>query len=189
MKRNPKRPINIENLNGSFNVSMDPTALDTPERIIEYCQKMGFIDGDVTDIESLITQNNELSLVRKDLGIYDAYIKKISENNYEIAINSKHHKNRQRFSMAHEYIHYQVHRSKIESMPEGEQILHRSEDRDPIEYQANEYAAQILMPTIAFKQKSLELDYSASKLSEAFQVSLQAVRIKAEKLGLPVHGG
>lgn len=179
-----KRPINsvkLEDFGIQPNVS--PNALDTIDRIIQYCRELGFIDGDVTDIERLIRDNDELELVYRDLGHLDAAIEKVQENKYIISINSKHPVRRQRFSMAHEYAHYQLHRNHLESLASGEQILHRSADRDPREYQANRLAGEILMPADRFVESMIDLNLSASALAERFEVSLQATRMRAKEVG------
>lgn len=167
---------------------VDVTNLDSPERIISYAQKNGYCNGACTDIERLISDNPELELDFADLGQNDARIIKVAEKRYRITVNSKHPKSRQRFSMAHEYIHYQMHRDKLAQMPDGEQILHRNEERNPIEYEANAGAADILMPKEVFMQVLKETNGKIGKMAEAFQVSTLALRYRAKNLDIPGHG-
>lgn len=188
MRKRPNRPIDSSIFNTAEIQTFDVAALDTPERILAYCRKKGFISGNSTNIENLIKDNPRLTLAYEELGENDAYIKETGDNQYRVVINSRHPKKRQKFSMVHEYVHYQVHRSEIEKMPHGEKILHRSEERDRIEYQANQYAAEILMPEEVFRRVVHEKNGNISKISDDFGVSQLAVRYRAKLLGISGHG-
>lgn len=188
MKKRPSRPIDPSVLAGNnFGSALDPTALDTPERIIEYFRENEFIKNGQTDIEGVIKDNPEIELTYEDLGDDDAYIMKIGEGRFRIAVNSSHHKNRQRFSMAHEYVHYQLHRDRISTKPEGERVLYRNAERNPIEFQANQVAGELLMPEDEFRIQVKKLSGDVQRISEVFSVSPGAVRIRAEKLGWQVY--
>lgn len=187
MRKAPIRPI--PEAKKDQLLTLDASNLDTPERVIQYCINRGLIKECITDIEALINSDEKLILVYKDLGNLDAHLKLLDdENKYEIAINSKHAKTRQRFSMAHEYAHYLLHKKLIHTMTEGEQILHRSEERNPIEYQANQFASDILMPETTFKEQVKQLEGNISHLAKAFNVSQIAVRYRAKSLGMSGHG-
>lgn len=188
MKKRPNRPIDRAIFNAGQDQALDAAALDTPERVLAYCRDHGYIDGNATNIRSVIEGNPELTLEFEDIGEYDAFIEKTHDDHYRIVINNKHSLNRQRFSMAHEYVHYQVHREQIESMPHGERILHRSEERDRVEYQANQYAAEILMPELAFKQVARASNGDITIIAREFNVSALAVRYRAKSLGIVGHG-
>lgn len=188
MRKRPNRPIDRTLFQAGKEESLNAGALDTPERVLAYCQDQGLIDGNATNIQGLIEGNPELSLDFENIGEYDAYIEKTDEKHYRIVINSKHSPTRQRFSMTHEYVHYQVHRQEIKNMPRGERILHRSEERNRIEYQANNYAAEILMPELAFLQISRAKNGDISEIAKEFRVSPLAVRYRARTLGIAGHG-
>lgn len=184
MRKSPNRPINIESRNPALIVSATADVLDTPERILDYCQKKGYINGNQTDIRALIEGDEKLILSFEDLDGYDAYIQKMDDGRYKIAVNRKHPETRQRFSMAHEYIHYQMHRDHIERMPIGERILHRDEQRNSIEYQANRYAAEILMPEETFFAVMHECNGDIAAMAAALGVSVAALRYRADALGV-----
>jgi Zn-dependent peptidase ImmA (M78 family) len=188
MKKRPSRPIDKKIFGNEEKLRIDPTTLDTPERVLAYCQTQGFIKRDATDIESVIKKNENLSLSFEDMGINDASIKKISENKYHITINSRHSKTRQAFSMAHEYAHYQLHRDELAGLAGGEQILHRNEEKNKIEYQANQFAAEILMPESTFKIVVKAKNGDISEIAKEFLVSPLAVRYRAKSLGMGGHG-
>jgi Zn-dependent peptidase ImmA (M78 family) len=112
-----------------------------------------------------------------------------------IAVNDAHHENRQRFTIAHEIGHFQLHNA-------GEQV-HFDEDfrvygrnknsslaTDPQEIEANRFAAELLMP-----QKFLFDDFSGIKgdqeevvarLAKRYKVSPQAMEYRLANLGLLV---
>lgn len=188
MKKRPNRPIDPAVLGTvTFDRDLDATALDTPERILEYFRRKQFIRNGCTSIEDAIRENPELDLAYEDLGDADAYIMKLNDSRFKIAINSRHHKNRQRFSMAHEYAHYQLHREHIGTKPEGERILFRNAERNSIEYQANRVAAQILMPDEEFVDFVKRANGDVRAIATIFDVSPEAVRVRASQLGWAVR--
>jgi Zn-dependent peptidase ImmA (M78 family) len=101
-------------------------------------------------------------------------------------INSLHHPNRQRFTLAHECAHYVLHRERIldavhiDKRYEG---LLRSDISsrgvDPIEIEANQFAAELLVPeNILIGQlegliDDIEDDLFVSRLAKKFKVSSQ----------------
>jgi predicted transcriptional regulator len=164
-----------------------PGLLGSPEQVIEYYSRLGLPVDPAVSIEAIIERDPNLDLVFKDLGGNDAYIKRIENDRFEIAINVKHHPNRQRFSMAHEYAHYLLHRSKIDQMPEGEKILHRNNIRNPIEYQANSFAAELLMPAELVRAAFRESGGSLKRMSDILRVSKESLRYRLSDLGYRIQ--
>lgn len=162
-----------------------PEALDTPERVIQYCISLGLLSpsGSV-NIEELIEADPKLSLVYSDLGDKDAYIMCMPCGSYEIGIHRSHPRNRQRFSMAHEYAHYQLHRNDISTLPEGEKILHRGGERNRREIQANSFASQILMPDSVVRAAFSARLGNVMLIARDLSVSVQALEYRLERLGL-----
>ncbi|WP_392338757.1 ImmA/IrrE family metallo-endopeptidase [Loktanella salsilacus] len=186
MRKAPKRPIK------KLTVAIPPLeidALDTTKRVVDFCIQQGLVDGVSTDIEGLIALDPNLALKKVPLrdGI-DAYIKELSPGRYEIGVNSKHSQTRQKFSMAHEYAHYRLHKDNLAELAEGERILHRSDDWNTIEQQANSFAAEILMPEDQFREEIRRTGGSISELAEKFGVSPLALRYRAKNLGMRGHG-
>lgn len=168
---------------------LDVDALDTTERVINYCIKHNLINGVEVDIERIIELNPHLTLRRTPLpdGI-DAYIRETSSGRFEIGVNSKHSRTRQKFSMAHEFAHYQLHRGNLASFAEGERILHRSDERNTIEYQANNFAAELLMPEDMYRAEVRAAHGDVPTIADRFGVSQLAVRYRAKNLGMRGHG-
>lgn len=160
-----------------------PGLLSSPEEVIKYYSARGLEMDPSINIEDIIRSNEEIILNFKDLGGNDAYIKKLSDSKFEIAVNSKHHPNRQKFSMAHEYAHYLLHRSRIHEMAEGERILHRNGDRNSIEFQANDFAARLLMPEHLVRSAFRSSSGNLKSMAVTLQVSQEALRNRLENLG------
>lgn len=107
-----------------------------------------------------------------------------------IVINRAHHPNRKRFSLAHELGHYLLHRNDGKLFVS---IYRRngisSLATDPKEVEANQFAAELLMPEEAIKQRLVNSTVDASdedfvrKLASEFEVSVQAMSIRLTKLG------
>lgn len=99
-----------------------------------------------------------------------------------IVYNANRDFHRQRFSIAHEIGHFVLpHRSGVYSCMDE-----RSETVEEIE--ANEFAAELLMPEVVFREKWEEYEdnpfHRIGHLSSIFGVSLSAVKIRSEKLRL-----
>jgi Zn-dependent peptidase ImmA (M78 family) len=112
-----------------------------------------------------------------------------------IAVNDTHHENRQRFTIAHEIGHFCLHNPK-EGVHFDEDFLvygrngKSSLASDPQEIEANQFAAELLMP-----QQFLMTDFSSMKgaledivmrLAKKYKVSPQAMEYRLANLGLLV---
>jgi len=111
-----------------------------------------------------------------------------------IGVNALHPKSRQRFTIAHELGHLELHE------PTGIHVDHRflvrrrdehsSKAVDREEIEANSFAAELLMPTSMLEEDlaGFEMDYEDEELTrwlaDRYKVSLQAMAIRLNKLGL-----
>ena len=106
-----------------------------------------------------------------------------------IVVNRENPKQRQRFTLAHEFGHFLLHREP------GDAIFHRdersSQGTDRIEIDANAFAAELLMPADEVRQRVAKLesidllnDSMASELAKEFGVSFQAMSIRLQQLGI-----
>lgn len=107
-------------------------------------------------------------------------IKKTDEGRYIIRVNRHESKNRQRFTLAHELGHYLLHRDQIGDGI-ADDALYRSRLSNALEYEANKFAADLLMPS-AEVHKLLErykhIDNIIDYVSKYFGVSNQAAEIR-----------
>lgn len=114
---------------------------------------------------------------------------------YDIVLNPKHNINRMRFTLAHELSHYFNDKDYLESVGEIQDTSMQATKRwlfrddgtlsDPKirgrDIYANQFAAELLMPEDAFIKKWQEC-YSAEQVARYFEVSNDAVRIRASLL-------
>lgn len=116
-----------------------------------------------------------------------------------IGINSLHHPNRQRFTIAHEIAHLVLHRDLVAAhvhVDKQFRVLMRDTNAylgvDSIEIEANRFAAELLMPRFAIErflnEKSFDLDDEVflERLSSQFKVSKQAMGYRVSSLLEPL---
>jgi len=100
---------------------------------------------------------------------------------YRIIVNREEPKNRQRFTVAHEIAHFIRHRDEV-----GEGIaddtFYRSALSNRMEWEANEMAADILMPWVLIRELTDSGVRDPMELAKKLGVSETAMRIR---LGLP----
>jgi len=111
-----------------------------------------------------------------------------------IGINSLHHPNRQRFSIAHEIAHVVLHKGMEVHVDRTFRVNMRNDVSsraiDPEEIEANRFAAELLMPEhmlvndLRGQEIDLENEAGLKRLAERYRVSLQALTIRLTKLGL-----
>lgn len=118
----------------------------------------------------------------------------IHDNVPIIGINALHAPNRQRFTLAHELAHVLLHQRELERAVHVDRgSLRRdalaAEGVDPIEIEANAFAAELLMPTrlliSALERHPIDLedDSAVSALAKRFRVSDAAMRYRLNSLG------
>lgn len=108
-----------------------------------------------------------------------------------IGVNSLHHPNRQRFTIAHELGHLEMHKEMITSavhVDKGFAGLMRntvsSTGTEQIEIQANQFAAELLMPidklreALANKQSEIDEESPIEEIAKKFKVSKQALEYR-----------
>jgi Zn-dependent peptidase ImmA (M78 family) len=108
------------------------------------------------------------------------------DGRYVIRVNRHEARERQRFTIAHELAHYFLHRSTIDSSPDGimDSVLYRSGEPVHIEFEANRLAADIVMPMAMIGQMlneefgGLVTDVSIEGLASKFDVSRAAMEIR-----------
>ncbi len=113
-----------------------------------------------------------------------------------IGINTLHAPNRQRFTLAHELAHIQLHRAELEHAVHVDRGSLRRDavaasGTDPTEIEANAFAAELLMPRelllaiLDGRSVDLEDDDAVAVLAKRFRVSEAAMRFRLVSLGEP----
>ena len=108
-----------------------------------------------------------------------------------IGVNSLHHPNRQRYTIAHELGHLELHRQLITSevhVDKNFPVLMRdpqsASGTEQVEIQANQFAAELLMPRtlieLAIDKKEFDIDDDGpiAELAKKFRVSKQALEYR-----------
>lgn len=111
-----------------------------------------------------------------------------------IAVNVKHHANRQRFTIAHEFGHFLLHKAEASVFVDDLLVHFRSSasarKADPREVEANHFAACLLMPRKFVRQDlhhaaiDVSDEVSIKRLARKYCVSSQALTIRLVNLGL-----
>lgn len=166
---------------------------------------LGLVDGDVSTPDELrdYAQKNGISLVPLDieelirvLGIglrihplpdqKSGYMR-FENGRWIIGVNSLHHPNRQRFTMAHELGHYILHKDEIGNF-EDTILFRQGSDFTgaPLENEANQFASELLMPENEFRDVVPRLSGQIDDIAKHFQVSSAALKMRGEKLGFRI---
>ena len=107
-----------------------------------------------------------------------------------VLINSTHHTNRQRFSLAHEIGHFVMH--QITGVHMDTKVFLRQDTPNPLharmEREANKFAAELIMPELQVKESWNQIsadfldDNPVAALANQFQVSEGALMIRLKEI-------
>lgn len=151
------------------------------ESMFDYAQHNSLINNNKLNIEDLIGHYN--ILINKEVfpPEVSGKLEKQGEQ-WVIFVNSKHNEARQRYTLAHEFAHYCLHRNDY-SIFEDTAFFRKEENKTMIEYEANQFAAELLMPEKSIKTAISEDVLSLKELAKRFGVSLIAMRNRLIDLG------
>jgi len=158
----------------------EPTLLGDIYDIIEEAKNKRYISEYRVDVESLMNEY-KIEVVKENLpSTISGYLKKEGDI-FVIAVNKKHHIKRQRFTIAHEFAHFCLHQEDDEYFEDT--TFFRKEDDSSLEYKANEFAAELLMPEELFRDAINSGMVKFNDLANAFDVSVLAIKYRAKSLG------
>jgi Zn-dependent peptidase ImmA (M78 family) len=145
------------------------------------------------DVEAAAESLN-LSVVQQDFESSVSAMLVVKDGHGVIGVNTNHHPNRRRFSVAHEIGHYLLHRDSASVFVDAAPVFFRDDTSSAgtaqQEVEANAFAAELLMPAATLRerleQQSVDPydDAAVHRLARAFGVSTQALTIKLVRLGL-----
>lgn len=159
----------------------EPTLLDDVEGIISRMNSEGFVSDGRVNIEDFIRKEGLTILFDENLtASQSGYLKK-GDTDWIIGINSKHNKKRQRFTMAHEFAHYILHRP--DNIYFEDEIFFRDSNITSIEYAANEFASKLIMPEEFIRETISKGKTSLEMLAEMLDVSVLAIKNRVISLG------
>jgi Zn-dependent peptidase ImmA (M78 family) len=165
----------------------EPTLLGNVEDIIKRMNEEGFVIDGRVNIEDYIRKEGITIHYDEDLSSSQSGYLKKGDSNWIIGVNSKHNKKRQRFTMAHEYAHFILH--KPDKIYFEDEIFFRDSNITSIEYAANEFASKILMLEDFIRATVAEGKTSLEKLAEDLDVSVLAIKNRVISLGYRLKNG
>lgn len=102
-----------------------------------------------------------------------------------VGVNELHHPVRQRFTIAHEIAHYVLHR-ELENKFIDQTFARRSVTRDLMEKEADQFAADLLMPADLVRGQVKGGNRALHELAAAFDVSALAMQYRLRALGYKI---
>lgn len=107
------------------------------------------------------------------------------KDGWVVGVNSYHHPNRQRFTIAHELGHFLLHKPKDRHVDIT--FARRAGRRDDMENEADQFAANLLMPEKEVRDAISAGVSSLDRLAAAFGVSVMAAKYRVQSLGYSVR--
>lgn len=110
----------------------------------------------------------------------------IRSGRWVAGVNSFHHVNRKRFTIAHEIAHFLLH-SDGQTEFRDRTFARRANDPSHMEREADQFAADLLMPANDVRKKISSGITSLSALAAQFGVSALAMKYRVQNLGYQVN--
>ncbi len=159
--------------------------LSTPESVLELAKKNNLETNPVNI--SQIAELLRISVRYEPMGDEESgSLRKDKKTGvWVMTVNSLHHPNRQRFTIAHEIAHSILHAANSDLFED--KTFFRNSESNRMEFEANVFAAELLMPRVAFENYIENVSPRVEDIASHFQVSSHAVRIRAKTLGYSGH--
>lgn len=139
------------------------------------------------DIRNVVSKIFGIEIIETDLGReVSGFLERIGSV-WKIYVNKYESESRKRFTIAHELGHFVCHGDKYASSgtSEPDKIFFRDESSlSSQEQEANNFAANLLMPEDVFKDRVNSGVRKIVDLAAEFQLSTAAVKYRAYKLGM-----
>ena len=160
----------------------EPALLKDVDTITAYAKDCGYFEGEIIDLDSTISLFPDLKVEYIPMEPTKSGALFFKDGYWIIQVNVNHNKKRQRFTLAHELGHYILHKERNSDFKDT--IFFRNEILDSMEYSANEFASQLLMPENNIR-KSIEIDNvkNIGTLAELYGVSAAAMKYRILSLG------
>jgi len=164
-----------------------PRAQEKIQRLVSELLKSAGVPRPPVPVET-IAENLEIQIrfEAAEDNLSGALIRKPRE--VVIGVNSAHHPNRQRFTIAHEIGHFILHKGIKLHVDEDFRVNLRDGSASREEIEANAFAAELLMPTEYITHDTKRYDRidqaTIQRLARRYQVSQKAMEIKLTNLGL-----
>ena len=171
-----------QRINNNSSKYQEPELITGVEDILKMAAEKGLYSGSSLNIEAVIKTFPDIELCYEQMPPhYSGYFRNVN-GKWVIGINQLHHKNRKRYTLAHELGHYILHKEKSVNIVDT--TFFRNNEADSVEYMANEFAAKLLMPE--GKVRDLVNNQgikNIGELAEKFEVSASAMKYRIISLG------
>lgn len=156
-----------------------------PEKLLEYAAQEGIEINpiDIVGVASSLGIKLRYEAMEDDAS---GKLERSESGTWYMHINSLHHPNRQRFTIAHEIAHRFLHGDIQNEF--ADRIFFRNGELSVMESEANRYAASLLMPHENFRYFIANHSSKVEDIATHFGVSSLAVRYRAKSLGFSGHG-
>ena len=162
----------------------EPDLLVGVDSIIKKAREDGLYSGDILKIEDLIPKLGDIKIEYKSMEPGLSGSLNFQDGKWIICVNKNHNIKRQRFTIAHELGHFMLHKDKNVEFKDS--TFFRSNALDSIEYNANEFAARLLMPEEIVRQLISEGIKNIGELAARFKVSSAAMKYRVLSLGYKI---
>jgi Zn-dependent peptidase ImmA (M78 family) len=171
--RKRQRNSNVENPNSAFSI-------DSPEQLRHLTlDKVGFGEDILCAIARVFSIRVEYIPLELEASGTLSYDQNIDQ--WLITINSLHHPKRQRFTFAHELAHFFLHRNQ--QFDFSDTVFFRADNvKSRIEFEANNFAGALLMPKDEFIDYVKNTSNNIEDISNKFNTSAMAVKVRADVL-------
>lgn len=160
----------------------EPEMLADLDSIRKKANDGGYVDDYRLDVEKFIKENFDDIKVEETALASDVSGKLEFKNGvWVMTVNSQHPIVRQRYTLGHELGHYLNHRDSVKSFEDT--VYFRSKQKSSMEYMADQFAAQLLMPEDDIKKLVGEGVKTVKEMASRFEVSLEAMKYRLEELG------
>lgn len=149
-------------------------------------------------IAALVQRAKAVIRFRPFEGDLSGMVHRAADGTAVIGVNAAHSPTRKRFTIAHELGHLLLHADESFHIDERLPIAYRNDESskavDPREVEANQFAAELLMPQQFLQRDVAQLGSAAldevdvETLADRYEVSVQAMQIRLAKLGFAVFG-
>lgn len=175
-----QRPIRSNNV--AERQYEEPALFKDVATITEYAASQGFYQDSQIDLDKTIGMFPDIKIEYVPMGPTQSGQLKYVNGVWTISINRDHNKKRQRFTLAHELAHYILHKEKNSEFKDA--VFFRDEVLDSMEFKANEFASELLMPENLVRNTIDNQGIrNIGQLADKFGVSAAAMKYRILSLG------
>ena len=163
------------------NTYAEPTLVRDVNEILSSAENKKWIDNNGNIDIKKIAEDENIKIVYVELDSAVSGYLKLENGNWVIGVNQLHNSKRQRFTIAHELGHFYMHKEK--NILFEDTTFFRDSGNSSIEFAANEFAANLLMPETRVRDAINSGIKELAELALRFDVSIAAIKYRVVSLG------